>query len=46
MYQNASGTLAMTGIGMAIWWPLAGFALLAAGLALWRIGVKRSQPKP
>lgn len=42
MYNNAF--LPMTGAMVAIWWPLAGMALIAAGFAIWRITSKRRQP--
>lgn len=46
MYNNPSGViLPATGAAIAIWLPLAGFALIAAGFAIWRIGAKRKQPK-
>lgn len=44
MYNNAF--LPATGMAVAIWWPLAGMALIAAGFAIWRISAKRNQPDP
>lgn len=35
MYNNA-GTLPATGMAVAFWWPLAGFAILMLGFALMR----------
>lgn len=50
MYDNATGTLAATGVTFSaaslIWWALAIFAILAVAIALIRIGVKRSQIAP
>jgi len=39
MYGSGGATtLASTGMAMSIWWPLAGFALVALGLGLFRAG--------
>ncbi len=50
MYDNATGTLAATGVTFSaaslIWWPLAIFAIVAVAIALIRIGVRRSQVAP
>lgn len=50
MYDNATGALAATGATFTaaamIWWPMAIFAILAVGIALIRIAVKRSPIKP
>lgn len=44
MYNNA--VLPATGLAAGlIWWPLAGFALIAAGFALLRIAKRRRQPE-
>jgi len=50
MYDNVTGSLAATGATFSaaslIWWPMAIFAMLAVGIALIRMGVKRSQISP
>lgn len=43
MYHNS--VLPATGMALAFWWPLAGFALIAAGVAIWRIAAHKKQPK-
>jgi hypothetical protein len=50
MYNGTNAALAATGASFSlaslIWWPLAAFALLAAGIALLRIAKKRRQIEP
>ena len=45
MYNNTGLTvLPATGMTLAVWYPLAGFALIAAGVALLRIARRKRQP--
>lgn len=47
MYNNMGlSVLPATGMALAVWYPLAGFALLAAGVAIIRIGKRKRQPLP
>lgn len=47
MYNNTGLTvLPATGMAMAVWYPLAGFALMAAGFAVIRIAKRKNQPNP
>jgi hypothetical protein len=42
MYNQV--TLSATGLAISLWYPLAGFALIAAGFALMRIAKRKHQP--
>lgn len=44
MYNQVAFSLPATGAAVAVWWPMAGMALIAVGFAVWRIAYKRRQP--